>query len=98
MPDVREEIPTPEVARYHSHLNDIAGCISPLDAESNILLLIGRDLIEAHHVHDQRIGPRNSPYAQKLSLGWVVIGETCLGKVHRPDMVNVKKTYILGNG
>ena len=98
MPDVREEIPTPEVARYHSHLKDIAGCISPLDAESNILLLIGRDLIEAHHVHDQRIGPRNSPYAQKLSLGWVVIGETCLGKVHRPDTVNVKKTYILGNG
>ena len=98
MPDVREEIPTPDVARYHSHLKDIASHIPPLDPQSDILLLIGRDLIEAHHVHDQRIGPRGSPYAQRLSLGWAIIGETCLGKGHGTDSVNVKKTYLLKNG
>ena len=42
MPDVREYIPTPEVAKYHSHLHEIVGYIPPLDPESNILLLIGR--------------------------------------------------------
>ena len=98
MPDVREEIPTPDVARYHPHLQELTDHIPPLDPESDILLLIGRDLIEAHHVHDQKIGPRGSPYAQRLSLGWVIIGETCLGKSHRTDSVSVKKTYVLKNG
>ena len=41
MPDVREEIPTPEEAKHHSHLHDIVGYIPPLEPESKILLLIG---------------------------------------------------------
>ena len=98
LPNVREEIPTPEVARYHPHLQDIVDHIPPINPEFDIILLIGRDLIEAHHVQDQRIGPRGSPYAQKLSLGWVIIGETCLGKRHRADSVSVKKTYVLRSG
>ena len=98
IPNMREEVPTPDVAKNHPHLLDIVDHIPPLDDESEILLLIGRDLIEAHHVFDQRIGPRNSPYAQKLCLGWVIIGETCLGKVHKPDHINVNKTHVLGNG
>ena len=74
IPNVRHEIPTPDILRYHSHLNDLSGFIPSLDAEASILLLIGRDLPEAHHVLDQRTGPRGSPYAQQLPLGWVVIG------------------------
>ena len=89
MPNAREEIPTPEVARNYAHFHDIVQYIPSIDPAADILLLIGRDLIEAHHVLDQKIGPRNSPYAQKLSLGWVIIGETCLGKMHRPDAINV---------
>lgn len=98
IPSIRDEIPTPEVAANHPHLHNIAGHIPAFDNQSDILLLIGRDLLEAHHVLDQRIGPRNSPYAQRLPLGWVVVGESCLGKVHKPDFVNVNKTYLLGNG
>ena len=98
MPNAREEIPTPEVARNYAHFHDIVQYIPSIDPAADILLLIGRDLIEAHHVLDQKIGPRNSPYAQKLSLGWVIIGETCLGKMHRPDAINVKKTYVLEDG
>ncbi len=79
IPNIREEIPTPDVARNHAHLHDIANLRFPkLNDQSEISILIGRDLIEAHHVLDQRIGPNRSPYAQKLSLGWVIIGETCL--------------------
>lgn len=98
IPDVRNEIPTPDVASHYPHLRDIEPFIPPLTPDAQIVLLIGRDLIEAHHVLDQRIGPPNSPYAQKLPLGWTIIGETCLGKVHRPNAVNVMKTNLTSEG
>lgn len=80
IPEVREEIPTPDVALHYEHLHDIAVHIPPIDPNAKIMLLIGRDVTKAHHVLDQRIGFGNQPYAQKLSLGWTIIGETCLGK------------------
>ncbi len=95
IPDLREEIPTPEVALYHQHLNDIAESIPPFDPNKRILLLIGRDVLGAHHVLDQRVG---TPYAQRLPLGWVIIGETCLSKIHQTDAVSVRKTVVLDNG
>ncbi|XP_069129320.1 uncharacterized protein [Argopecten irradians] len=98
IPDVREEIPTPNVARSHAHLQDIASKIPELDNKAQILLLIGRDLPEAHHVLEQRTGSRGSPYAQRLQLGWVIVGETCLGQVHKSDVFNVKKTFVLKDG
>ncbi|XP_052817602.1 uncharacterized protein LOC128243724 isoform X1 [Mya arenaria] len=96
IPNTRSEIPSPEISRYHRHLKDVA--IPDLDPEADILLLIGRDLPEAHHIHDQRIGPRSSPFAQKLSLGWVIVGDVCVGKSHKPDIVNVMKTRVLEDG
>ncbi|XP_071100525.1 uncharacterized protein [Haliotis cracherodii] len=98
VPNQRDEIPTPDVALHYPHLVDIADNIPPVDESADILLLIGRDLIQAHHVYDHRIGQGKTPYAQKLPLGWVIIGESCIGKVHEPDIVNVKKTYLLKNG
>ena len=98
IPNSRDEYPTPEVTRYHSHLNDISECIPPLDTSAAIMLLIGRDLPEAHHVYNQCVGSKGSPYAQKLKPGWVIVGETCLGDIHKTDYVNVMKTYLLSNG
>ena len=98
LPNNREEIPTQEVAQNYAHLLDIAQYIPPLDESAQIMLLIGRDVIQAHHVLDQRIGPANTPYAQKLPLGWAIIGETCLGSSHLPEEINVTKTNILDNG
>ncbi|MES9882937.1 MAG: hypothetical protein ABW185_18875 [Sedimenticola sp.] len=98
IPEIREEIPSPEIAEHYLHLNDIIGDIPPVEQHTPVLLLIGRDLPEAHHVLDQRIGLQNSPYAQRLNLGWVIVGETCLGKVHTPKRVNVNKTHLLANG
>ncbi|XP_021358095.1 uncharacterized protein LOC110453467 [Mizuhopecten yessoensis] len=95
IPNERQEIPTPAVARHHKHLNDIEQFIPEYDPEAQILLLIGRDMIAAHHILDQRIGSDDEPYAQKLRLGWVIIGETCLGKVHTSDVVSVNKTHVL---
>lgn len=63
IPDVSSDIPTPDVARSYPRLLDIARFIPDLDDSSDTLLLIRRDLLQAHHVLDQRLGPRNTPYA-----------------------------------
>ena len=95
--DNRAEIPTPEVAPHHSHLNCLAEEIPPLDDKAQILLLLGRDIIRAHKVRKWINGPNNSTFAQKLDLGWVLVGDVCLGNVHKPT-VHSFKTHILENG
>ena len=98
IPEDRSEIPTPEVAKYHTHLNSIFEHIPPLDPEAQILLLLGRDVLQAHKVRDQRNGPNSAPYAQRLDLGWVIIGEVCLGTAHKPKHASVFRTHVLENG
>lgn len=100
IPGNKDEIPTPQVALHYLHLQDIACCVREVEENVPIALLIGRDLVEVHYVQEQRIGPRGSPYAQKLGLGWVIIGEACLEGFHRPrdTSVSVFKTSRLING
>ena len=98
LPNTRNEIPTPDVARSYVHMQDIADKIPPLDDQAQVLLLIGRDLLPAHHVLEQRLGPERSPYAQRLRLGWVVIGEVCHKTFHQTDPICVRKTFIHTDG
>jgi len=98
IPNSKQEVATPAVARHYRHLQDLEQYIPKYDTDSDTLLLIGRDLIAAHHVLDHRIGKDNEPYAQRLRLGWTIIGETCLGLVHSSDRITVNKTFILPNG
>lgn len=98
IPNNREEIPSPSVAHSYSHLRDVASRVPELDNDVDIEVLIGRDLIAAHHVLDQRVGGDRLPYGQKLPLGWVIIGDVCLGGVHQPKVISVSKTSILANG
>ena len=98
IPNARDDIPTPEIASHFNHLQDIASEIPAFDESADILLLIGRDLSAAHHVHDQIIGSYDSPFAQRLGLGWVVVGQVCLGKVHHSDVVSCNRTNVLING
>lgn len=90
------------VVRRFDHIKDVAAYIPKYRPECPIGLLVGRDLPEAHHVHQQVTGPRGSPFAQRTGLGWVVVGEVCLRKVHSPDgldRVNVLKTNVVnGHG
>ena len=95
IPQNIHEIPTPEVARAHKHLHGIADQIYPLNPEAKIQLLIGRDLPEAHLVHDQIPG---SPFAQRLSLGWMIVGDVCLDGRHIPADVHACKTLIHSGG
>ncbi|XP_062587767.1 uncharacterized protein LOC134249430 [Saccostrea cucullata] len=58
-----------------------------------------QDLQEVHHVLEQKTGPRTAPFAQRLPLGWVVIGNVCLGDTCTPTTVaSVNKTTILSSG
>lgn len=66
-----------------------------MNPQAKLIILIDRDLFEAHHVQSQRLGPKNSPFAQELKLGWVVIGDVCHGKSHKPAAVNVLKTNVI---
>ena len=50
IPNTRSEIPTPEILRHHKHLQDIK--IPDLVPGTEILLLIGRYLPEAHHIFE----------------------------------------------
>jgi hypothetical protein len=52
---------------------------------------MGRDRGHTHHVLEQRMGPPQSLYAHKLGLRWVVVGEVCLGRTHRSEVVMAKK-------
>ena len=98
LPDDRSEIPTPEFTQYFPHLRPVADKIPPLDTSAPILILLGRDILSLHKVREQRNGPHNTPYAQRLDLGWVIVGELCLGGAHKTEGVNVYKTHVLQNG
>ncbi|XP_033744281.1 uncharacterized protein LOC117330169 [Pecten maximus] len=96
IPGSREEIPPPEVTTRYPHFRDVH--LPNIRDDIEIQLLIGRDLPEAFRVTEQRIGSSGDPFAQILKLGWVIIGETCLGRIHKPDQVDVMKTNILRGG
>ncbi len=98
LPDDISEIPTTEVAVHFPHLTAMSEKIQPLDRGAPILLLLGRDVLSVHKVREQRNGPQNTPYAQRLDLGWVIVGEVCLGGIHRQSSMNTYKTNILLNG
>ncbi|XP_023812156.1 uncharacterized protein LOC111947642 [Oryzias latipes] len=83
IPNDRDEIPTPSAAMHHNHLKSVAHLIPELDVNAPILMLLGRDAIRVHKVCKQISGPNNAPYAQKLDLGWVIVGNVCLGDVHK---------------
>lgn len=92
IPDNRSEIPTPEVISKHRHLRHLVRYIPQPDHHAPILLLLGRDIIRVHKAHKQVNGPPNAPFAQKLDLGWVIVGDMCLGKVHKPNFVQAYHT------
>lgn len=93
----KSEVPTPEVALAHTHLRHIASHIPKLDPDAQMMILLGRDIIRVHKVREQVNGPHTAPFAQRLDLGWVIVGEVCLDNAHKPT-VNTFRTHILQNG
>ncbi|KAK3101561.1 hypothetical protein FSP39_004496 [Pinctada imbricata] len=98
IPNRRDEIPSPSAAKMFPHLCDLADFIPPIRDECEILLLIGRDLLPVHHIIEQRLGPIHEPFAQRLRLGWVIIGDICFDGSHKRDEISVMKTFTLKDG
>ncbi|XP_038077337.1 uncharacterized protein LOC119745185 [Patiria miniata] len=100
IPDFKDEIPTPDVTKVYDHLKGVN--IPEIDNNCTATLLIGRDVSEAHHVLEQRIGPPDTPFAQKLKLGWVIVGEVCLQGIHKGDnhrsKISSLRTQVLFTG
>lgn len=75
----------------------VASHIPEIDPNTKILLLLGRDIVRLHKVWQQISGPHNAPFTQRSDLGWVVVGDVCLGNAHKTN-VSVFKTNVLENG
>lgn len=98
IPKNRDEIPFPAIARQYSHLQEIAQFIPTVMEDVEIELLIGRDVVTAHHVLDQRLGEGDLPIGQRLPLGLVIIGQVCMTNLHHTNVININKTFVLQNG
>lgn len=85
------------MAPHHPHLLKIAKHIPEVDPTAVILMLLGRDIIRVHKVREQVNRPHNASFAQRLDLGWVLVGDVCLGTIHKP-MVNTFKITVIENG
>lgn len=72
---------TPEVAQKHPHLKSISSEIPKLEQNAHILLLLSHDILRVHKPRQQINGPHNTPFALKLDLGWVLVGDVHLGNV-----------------
>ena len=94
IPQDKKEIPTPEMARKFPHLASIANKIPPLDPDTDVHILIGRDAPELLKVRAFVNGPRNAPWAQKLLLGWTISGQLCLNLNNRSVHVHARRTHL----
>ena len=47
-----------------------------------------------HKVREQINGPLNAPFAQRLDLGWVLVGEVCQGNAHKPNVSTFRTTVL----
>ncbi|XP_038063243.1 uncharacterized protein LOC119733951 [Patiria miniata] len=100
------EIPTPEVAAAFDHLKPIAPMIPPLNKDAEIAVLLGRDAPQFHKVREVINGKDDQPWAHRLDLGWVVVGEVCLNGAHirtdisylQQDVISTYFTQVLRNG
>ena len=84
----------PQVALTHPHLRPIASKIPEIEEDVDILILVGRDVPQLHKVHESQNGRGNVPWAQRLDLRWVIVGEACLEGVHKPEDIGVFKTQL----
>ena len=98
IPQSKDEIPTPEIAREFRHLQDIADKIPPIDENAKIHILIGRDAPELLKVRAFKNDPKGAPWAQKLDLGWTISGQACLDREGGPIHISAHRTTVTSTG
>ena len=94
IPKDKKEIASPEFAKQYRHLRDIAREIPPLDSIAEVQLLIGRNAPELLKVRAFRNGPKGTPWAHKLAVGWTICGEACVGRQGGPIHIGTHRTTL----
>lgn len=94
IPQDKNEIPTPEIARRFEHLKEIAHEIPALDAQAKVQILIGRDAPEQLKIRASKNGPKGAPWAQKLDMGWTISGQVCLNRIGGPFHITTRRTTV----
>ena len=86
IPQDKREIITPE--------EEVAKEIPPYDPQAKVEILIGRDTPEVLKIRESRNGPKGAPWAQRLNLGWTIMGQMCLDRVGGPIHISVRRTVV----
>ena len=68
VPDDRTEIPPPEIAHHHPHLQPVVNKIQPVERDAPILLLLGRDILTVRS-HQKRTKRKMIPEVINCVLG-----------------------------
>ena len=84
------------VFRWGRPYQDRQALTSPVD-NAEVHLLIGRDAPELLKVRSFINGPKGAPWAQRLSLGWTISGQTSLDLASGPRHAVVRRTNVLPN-
>ena len=72
LPQLTEDIPSYEEANRLHYLKDLK--FPQLDRKQ-VDLLIGADNLDAHEIHDKRLGSNSQPRAVYTTLGWALVGK-----------------------
>ena len=92
IPKDKQEIPKPQHVKKFHHLQDIADEIPPFDSKVQVHLLFGRDAPEIIKVKEVRNGPKGTPWAHRLTVGWTVCGEMCVKRDGEPVHIRTHRT------
>ena len=86
----RDEIASPKIVAAHSHISHLAKHFNEVDGSANIMLLLGRDCGAAMRT---KCHGHKAPYAHHTSLGWALVGQTCIPDT-TPSVMNVMKVNL----
>jgi len=77
IPANRSQIPKPEVAQQWDHLKEVAAQMPPYQSQAEVAILLGNNVPRAIRPREIIAGNDDFLYAQRLALGWGIIGVVC---------------------
>ena len=98
IPSDLPEVATPDVASAHSHLRGIALYLPALEPSKKLELLIGHDIPEIHHVHEQSLGDKGKPFRSKTATRMGDYRKSASGQSECPHRNQFRKTHVLNDG
>lgn len=86
----RDEIASPQIVAAHPHVAHLSKYFNEVDESAGIMLLLGRDCGAAMRT---KCHGHKAPYAHHTSLGWALVGQTCIQESVPPQMSVMRVNY-----